>query len=133
VRAQGIADERVIERSQRPAHLFVDEALASRAYEDTALPIGCGQTISQPYVVARMCEALCAGGQPGKVLEIGTGCGYRLPGRRRSCVGCTASSVWRPCSRKRAHDSPTCACTTCSCATARMARLRSNAPYDGIS
>jgi len=78
LRAQGIADERVIERIRNvPRHLFVDEALASRAYEDTALPIGCGQTISQPYVVARMCEALCAGGQPGKVLEIGTGCGYQ--------------------------------------------------------
>ena len=78
LRAQGIADERVIERIRNvPRHLFVDEALASRAYEDTALPIGCGQTISQPYVVARMCEAVCAGGQPGKVLEIGTGCGYQ--------------------------------------------------------
>ena len=78
LRTQGIADERVIERIRNvPRHLFVDEALASRAYEDTALPIGCGQTISQPYVVARMCEALCAGGQPGKVLEIGTGCGYQ--------------------------------------------------------
>ena len=78
LRAQGITDERVIERIRNvPRHLFVDEALASRAYEDTALPIGCGQTISQPYVVARMCEALCAGGQPGKVLEIGTGCGYQ--------------------------------------------------------
>jgi protein-L-isoaspartate(D-aspartate) O-methyltransferase len=78
LRAQGIADTRVIERIRTvPRHLFVDEALASRAYEDTALPIGCGQTISQPYVVARMCEALCAGGQPGKVLEIGTGCGYQ--------------------------------------------------------
>jgi protein-L-isoaspartate(D-aspartate) O-methyltransferase len=78
LRAQGITDERVIERMRNvPRHLFVDEALASRAYEDTALPIGCGQTISQPYVVARMCEALCAGGQPGKVLEVGTGCGYQ--------------------------------------------------------
>jgi protein-L-isoaspartate(D-aspartate) O-methyltransferase len=78
LRAQGITDERVIERIRNvPRHLFVDEALASRAYEDTALPIGCGQTISQPYVVARMCEALCAGGQPGKVLEVGTGCGYQ--------------------------------------------------------
>jgi protein-L-isoaspartate(D-aspartate) O-methyltransferase len=60
-----------------PRHLFVDEALASRAYEDTALPIGHGQTISQPYVVARMTEALTIGGEPEKVLEIGTGCGYQ--------------------------------------------------------
>jgi protein-L-isoaspartate(D-aspartate) O-methyltransferase len=78
LRAQGITDTRVIERIRHvPRHLFVDEALASRAYEDTALPLGCGQTISQPYVVARMCEALCAGGQPGKVLEVGTGSGYQ--------------------------------------------------------
>jgi protein-L-isoaspartate(D-aspartate) O-methyltransferase len=60
-----------------PRHLFVDEALATRAYEDTALPIGHGQTISQPYVVARMSEALIEAGTPGKVLEIGTGCGYQ--------------------------------------------------------
>jgi len=78
LRAQGITDPKVIERIRHvPRHLFVDEALASRAYEDTALPLGCGQTISQPYVVARMCEALCAGGQPGKVLEVGTGSGYQ--------------------------------------------------------
>jgi protein-L-isoaspartate(D-aspartate) O-methyltransferase len=78
LRAQGIADARVIDRIRNvPRHLFVDEALASRAYEDTALPIGSGQTISQPYVVARMCEALAAGGRLGKVLEIGTGCGYQ--------------------------------------------------------
>ncbi len=60
-----------------PRHLFVDEALASRAYEDTALPIGHGQTISQPYVVARMTEALLEGGPCSRVLEIGTGCGYQ--------------------------------------------------------
>ena len=60
-----------------PRHIFVDEALASRAYEDTALPIGFGQTISQPYIVARMTEALLEGGPLAKVLEIGTGCGYQ--------------------------------------------------------
>jgi protein-L-isoaspartate(D-aspartate) O-methyltransferase len=60
-----------------PRHLFVDEALASRAYEDTALPIGCGQTISQPFVVARMTQALRAGRRLRRVLEIGTGCGYQ--------------------------------------------------------
>lgn len=75
---QGIRDPRVLDRIRNvPRHLFVDEALASRAYEDTALPIGHGQTISQPFVVARMTEALLIGGAPKKVLEIGTGCGYQ--------------------------------------------------------
>ena len=75
---QGIGDVRVLGRIRSvPRHLFVDEALASRAYEDTALPIGFGQTISQPYIVARMTEALLAAGPIGKVLEIGTGCGYQ--------------------------------------------------------
>ena len=60
-----------------PRHIFVDEALASRAYDNTALPIGHNQTISQPYIVARMVEALLADGIPEKVLEIGTGCGYQ--------------------------------------------------------
>lgn len=75
---QGIRDPRVLDRIRNvPRHLFVDEALSSRAYEDTALPIGHGQTISQPYVVARMTEAVTLGGVPDKVLEIGTGCGYQ--------------------------------------------------------
>ena len=75
---QGIADQRVLDRIRSvPRHLFMDEALASRAYEDTALPIGFGQTISQPFVVARMTEALLAAGDMHKILEIGTGCGYQ--------------------------------------------------------
>jgi protein-L-isoaspartate(D-aspartate) O-methyltransferase len=75
---QGIKDQRVLDRIRNvPRHLFMDEALSSRAYEDTALPIGFGQTISQPYVVARMTEALLAAGETEKVLEIGTGCGYQ--------------------------------------------------------
>ena len=78
LRAQGIADERVLDVIRRiPRHEFVDEALAHRAYEDTALPIGSAQTISQPYVVARMTEALLGGGRPGRVLEVGTGSGYQ--------------------------------------------------------
>jgi protein-L-isoaspartate(D-aspartate) O-methyltransferase len=78
LREQGIANPSVLERIRSvPRHVFMDEALASRAYEDTALPIGHGQTISQPYVVARMTEALLEGGTPRKVLEIGTGCGYQ--------------------------------------------------------
>jgi protein-L-isoaspartate(D-aspartate) O-methyltransferase len=78
LRAQGIVNPAVLERiRQVPRHVFVDEALASRAYEDTALPIGHGQTISQPWVVARMTEALLEGAAPRKVLEVGTGCGYQ--------------------------------------------------------
>jgi protein-L-isoaspartate(D-aspartate) O-methyltransferase len=75
---EGIRDQRVLEAIRTtPRHLFVDEALASRAYEDTALPIGHGQTISQPYVVARMTEVLVAAGPLDHVLEVGTGCGYQ--------------------------------------------------------
>jgi protein-L-isoaspartate(D-aspartate) O-methyltransferase len=78
LRDQGITDLRVLERLRAlPRHIFVDEALASRAYEDTALPIGWNQTISQPYIVARMTEALLQGGPLRNVLEIGTGCGYQ--------------------------------------------------------
>jgi protein-L-isoaspartate(D-aspartate) O-methyltransferase len=78
LRDQGITNPAVLDQIRNvPRHLFVDEALATRAYEDTALPIGHGQTISQPFVVARMTEALIEAGTPGKVLEIGTGCGYQ--------------------------------------------------------
>ncbi len=78
LREQGITDEAVLDAIlQTPRHLFVDEALASRSYEDTALPIGYGQTISQPYIVARMTEALLAAGPVSRVLEIGTGSGYQ--------------------------------------------------------
>jgi protein-L-isoaspartate(D-aspartate) O-methyltransferase len=76
--AAGIADDRVIGAvTQVPRHLFVDEALATHAYDDAALPIGHGQTISQPYTVARMTEALLAPGCCSTVLEIGTGSGYQ--------------------------------------------------------
>lgn len=75
---QKISNVSVLDRiRQVPRHLFVDEALASRAYEDTALPIGFGQTISQPFIVARMTEALIQGGPIDRLLEIGTGCGYQ--------------------------------------------------------
>lgn len=75
---EGIHDQRVLEAIRNlPRHLFVDEALASRAYEDTALPIGYGQTISQPYVVARMTEALLEVEPLERVLEVGTGSGYQ--------------------------------------------------------
>lgn len=76
--SQGIQHARVLDvMRQTPRHIFVDEALAHRAYEDTALPIGYGQTLSQPYIVARMTELLLADGPRHKVLEIGTGSGYQ--------------------------------------------------------
>lgn len=78
LRSKGIEDERVLKAiATTPRHEFVDEALSSRAYEDTALPIGLSQTISQPWVVAKMTEALLDGGSPQKVLEVGTGSGYQ--------------------------------------------------------
>jgi protein-L-isoaspartate(D-aspartate) O-methyltransferase len=78
LREQGITNAAVLERIRNvPRHIFVDEALGSRAYEDTALPIGFGQTISQPYIVARMTEALLEAGTADNVLEVGTGCGYQ--------------------------------------------------------
>lgn len=78
LREMGIKSEKVLEVVRTvPRHLFVDEALDSRAYENTALPIGYGQTISQPYTVALMTQALCDSGPMKKVLEIGSGCGYQ--------------------------------------------------------
>jgi protein-L-isoaspartate(D-aspartate) O-methyltransferase len=78
LRADGIRDELVLEAmNATPRHIFVDEALAIRAYDDTPLPIGSGQTISQPWVVARMTELARAGRTLERVLEVGTGCGYQ--------------------------------------------------------
>jgi protein-L-isoaspartate(D-aspartate) O-methyltransferase len=78
LKEEGIVNTTVLETIRNtPRHIFVDEALASRAYDDTSLPIGHGQTISQPYVVARMTEALLRDGPLNKVLEIGTGSGYQ--------------------------------------------------------
>ena len=78
LRQQGIDNQQVLEvMRDTPRHLFVDEALSHRAYEDTALPIGFGQTISQPYIVARMTQMLLEKGKPSSALEIGTGCGYQ--------------------------------------------------------
>ncbi len=78
LREQGIADEVVLSALNAvPRHIFVDEALAIRAYDDVPLPIGSGQTISQPWVVARMTELARNGRDLGDVLEVGTGCGYQ--------------------------------------------------------
>ncbi len=78
LQAQGISNELVLAAMQEiPRHAFVDEALASRAYDDASLPIGHGQTISQPWVVARMIASVCGASMPKRVLEVGTGCGYQ--------------------------------------------------------
>lgn len=78
LRTQGIVDEVVLAAMNAiPRHIFVEEILASRAYDDVALPINFGQTISSPYIVARMSELLRAGSRLGRVLEIGSGCGYQ--------------------------------------------------------
>jgi protein-L-isoaspartate(D-aspartate) O-methyltransferase len=78
LRAKGIRNERVLAAiAAVPRHVFVEEALASRAYEDTALPLGFSQTISQPFIVARMIEVLLDGRELGKTLEVGAGCGYQ--------------------------------------------------------
>jgi protein-L-isoaspartate(D-aspartate) O-methyltransferase len=78
LRAKGIQDEVVLAAMNAvPRHIFVDEALASRAYDDVSLPLGFGQTISQPYIVARMIEILRAGNPLSRVLEVGSGCGYQ--------------------------------------------------------
>ena len=78
LRQQGITNQQVLDViNNTPRHLFVDEALSHRAYEDTALPIGHGQTISQPYIVARMTQIILQSAKPSSVLEIGTGCGYQ--------------------------------------------------------
>lgn len=78
LKEQGIRSNLVLDQIRNiPRHLFVDEALATRAYEDTALPIGLGQTISQPFIVAKMTEALINSVDGDRILEVGTGCGYQ--------------------------------------------------------
>ncbi len=90
LRAQGIADERVLAAMmQIPRHCFVEEGLAYSAYDDTPLPIGHQQTISQPFVVARMIELLRAGRELGRTLEVGAGCGYQA-----AVLSCLASEVY---------------------------------------
>jgi len=97
LRARGIRDERVLAAMQGvPRHAFVDEGLAFNAYDDTSLPIGYQQTISQPFVVARMIELLCAGRELGRTLEVGAGCGYQAAVLSRLAVDVYAVERLRP-------------------------------------
>jgi protein-L-isoaspartate(D-aspartate) O-methyltransferase len=93
--ARGVTDPRVVAAMRRvPRHLFVEEALRGRAYGDHPLPIGDGQTISQPFMVGKMTELLRLGGTE-KVLEIGTGCGYQAAVLAELCARVCASRSWR--------------------------------------
>lgn len=97
LRVQGIRDERVLAAMQAvPRHAFVDEGLAFSAYDDTPLPIGYQQTISQPFIVARMIELLCAGRELGRTLEVGAGCGYQAAVLSRLAVDVYAVERLRP-------------------------------------
>jgi len=134
LRAEGIRDERVLAAMDAvPRHLFVDEALASRAYEDTALPIGFGQTISQPYVVARMIELLAEGRELGKVLEVGTGCGYQA-----AVLAHGAAEVYSIERIKALHERARANLRTLRLANLRLAHgdgyggLEAAAPFDSI-
>jgi len=90
LRAAGVRDEKVLAAmGQIPRHIFVDEALSSRAYDDVSLPLGHGQTISNPLTVARMCEIARGGRELTRVLEIGTGCGYQA-----AVLSCIAKEVF---------------------------------------
>jgi protein-L-isoaspartate(D-aspartate) O-methyltransferase len=118
-------------------HRFVDSALVNQAYEDTSLPIGLGQTISKPNVVARMCELLLGGrrdaGPLGRVLEIGTGCGYQAAVLAMWRPRSTASSACAACTTRRASQPAAAAPGQCAPAVWRWhAGLCQGAPYAGI-
>jgi protein-L-isoaspartate(D-aspartate) O-methyltransferase len=134
LREQGIADEAVLAAMEEvPRHAFLDQGLASRAYEDTALPIGFEQTISRPYAVARMLAAACNGRTPARALEIGTGCGYQA-----AVLARLSKQVYTLERLKPLHDK-----ARANLATLREHRIRlvygdgrhghpPNAPYDSI-
>jgi len=134
LREQGIKDEVVLHvMGEIPRHIFVDEALSIRAYEDVSLPIGFGQTISQPYIVARMTEILRNGKQLGKVLEIGTGCGYQTSVLSRIAKEVLSLERIRPLVMKARGHLRTLKCTNVKLDHADGSTgLSEFAPFDGI-
>jgi len=134
LREQGIKDEVVLHAmGEIPRHIFVDDALSTRAYEDVSLPIGFAQTISQPYIVARMTEVLRNGNQLGKVLEIGTGCGYQTAVLSRVAKEVLSLERIRPLVMKARNHLRTLKCTNVKLDHADGSMgLNEFAPFDGI-
>lgn len=134
LREQGIKDEVVLSAmNEIPRHIFVDEALSTRAYEDVALPIGYSQTISQPYIVARMSEILRNGKQLNKVLEIGTGCGYQTAVLSRIAKEVLSLERIRPLVMKARGHLRTLKCNNVKLDYADGSLgLNEYAPFDGI-
>jgi protein-L-isoaspartate(D-aspartate) O-methyltransferase len=134
LREQGIKDEIVLSAiAEIPRHIFVDEALSIRAYEDVSLPIGFGQTISQPYIVARMTEILRNGKPLSKVLEIGTGCGYQTAVLSKVCGEVISLERIRPLVLKARGHLRTLKCTNVKLDHADGSLgISSHGPFDGI-
>jgi len=134
LREQGIQDEVVLSAiGEIPRHIFVDEALSIRAYEDVSLPIGFGQTISQPYIVARMTEILRNGVQLNTVLEIGTGCGYQTAVLSKVCKEVLSVERIRPLVMKARSHLRTLKCNNVKLDHADgSVGLDAFAPFDGI-
>lgn len=134
LREQGIKDEVTLSAiGEIPRHIFVDEALSIRAYEDVSLPIGFGQTISQPYIVARMTEILRNGKDLNKVLEIGTGCGYQTAILSRIANEVLSLERIRPLVMKARSHLRTLKCTNVKLDHADGSEgLAAYAPFDGI-
>ncbi len=134
LREQGIKDEVVLHAmGEIPRHIFVDDALSIRAYEDVALPIGYSQTISQPYIVARMTEILRNGKQLNKVLEIGTGCGYQTAVLSRVAKEVLSVERIRPLVMKARGHLRTLKCNNVKLDHADGSLgLNEYAPFDGI-
>lgn len=134
LREQGIKDEVTLHAmGEIPRHIFVDEALSIRAYEDVSLPIGFGQTISQPYIVARMTELLRNGADLNKVLEIGTGCGYQTSILSRIAKEVLSVERIRPLVMKARSHLRTLKCNNVKLDHADGSEgLAAFAPFDGI-